>query len=74
MNNLLTISDIHSYQKRVIAKGVTDKKSAIFLATGLGKTMIALTIIDQLFKRNLLTGALIVCTKKAMYNQWRQEA
>lgn len=72
---MLTLEkDMHEYQKYAIIKGVEKKHVAIFLGTGLGKTIISLTIIDQLLKRNLIKAALIVCTKKAMYNSWRQEA
>ena len=71
---LLTLDSLHEYQKYAIITAIKKKHVAIFLGTGLGKTIIALTIIDQLLKRRFIKSALIVCTKKAMYNTWRQEA
>jgi len=72
---LLTIdNDMHEYQKYAVFTAMEKKYAAIFLGTGLGKTIISLTIVDQLLKRKLIRGALIVCTKKAMFNSWRQEA
>jgi len=71
---MLTINDLHSYQKYTIALAIKRRHTAIFLGTGLGKTIIAQTIVDQLLKRKWINSALIICTKKAMYNTWRQEA
>jgi len=72
---ILTIEkDMHEYQKRAIFTAMDRRHTAIFLGTGLGKTIISLTIIDQLLKRKRIRSALIVCTKKAMFNTWRQEA
>lgn len=72
---LLTIKDdLHEYQKYTIKTAMQRKNTAIFLGTGLGKTVISLTIIDQLLKRKLIRGALVVGTKKAILNSWRQEA
>lgn len=72
---MLTIKDdLHEYQKYTIATAVKRKHTAIFLGTGLGKTIISLTIIDQLLKRKLIRGALVVGPKKAILNSWRQEA
>ena len=47
---LLTFDDLHDYEKRAIVDGINLKYAALFLGTGLGKTIIALTIIDQLLK------------------------
>lgn len=65
---------MHEYQKYTIITAIHRKHTAIFLGTGLGKTIISLTITDQLLKRNFIRSTLIVCTKKAMFNTWRQEA
>lgn len=71
---LLTFDDLHDYEKRAIVDGINLKYAALFLGTGLGKTIIALTIIDQLLKRNKIRGALVIAPKKAAFNTWRQEA
>lgn len=72
---MLTIThDMHKYQKNAIATAMSKRHACIFLGTGLGKTVISLTISDQLFKRKLIRGVLICCTKRAMLNTWRQEA
>ena len=67
-------NDMHEYQKYAIFTAMKKKNAAIFLGTGLGKTIISLTIIDQLLKRKLIKAALVVSPKKAMYNTWRQQA
>jgi len=71
---LILERDMHDYQKRAIITAIKKKQAAIFLGTGLGKTIISLTIIDQLLKRRLIKGALVVSPKRAMLNSWRQEA
>lgn len=72
---MLTIEkDMHEYQKYAIITAIKRRYTAIFLGTGLGKTIISLTITDQLLKRKLIRSTLVVCTKKAMFNSWRQEA
>jgi SNF2 family DNA or RNA helicase len=74
VTGLLTIKDLHKYQVGVIAKGFDLKQLALFLDTGLGKTVIMLTLFDQLKKRGLITSMLVMAPKKVMYNVWRQEA
>ena len=75
MTELLTWHEnMHEYQKYTVATAIEKKYAAIFLGTGLGKTVISLTIIDQLLKRKLIRSALVVSPKRAMLNSWRQEA
>ena len=69
-----TYHDLHKYQKIAIATGVNLKTVAFFLGTGLGKTIIYLAIIDQLKKRDLIENALLISTKKVIYNTIQQEA
>ena len=71
---MLTFKDFDDYQVRVIKESMQMKYAAWFIGTGLGKTIMALTIIDQLQKRKLLKSALVVSTKKVIFNTWRQEA
>ncbi len=71
---MLTFKDFDDYQVRVIKESIAMKYAAWFIGTGLGKTIMALTIIDQLQKRKLLKSALVVSTKKVIFNTWRQEA
>lgn len=71
---LKTIHDLHDYEKRAVAAAIRLKYAGIFMGTGLGKTIVALTIIDQLLKRKAIRSTLVVGTKKAIYNTWRQEA
>lgn len=74
MTKILTFDDMHKYQKRAIVESITNKYNCLFLGTGLGKTIIALTIIDQLLKRKLIRAGLVVAPKKAIFNTWAQEA
>lgn len=71
---MLTFKDFDDYQVRVIKESMELKYAAWFIGTGLGKTIMALTVIDQLQKRKKLKSALIVAPKKVVYNTWRQEA
>jgi len=71
---MYTINDLDDYQKYTIALAIKKQRTAIFLGTGMGKTIIAQTIVDQLLKRKWIRSALVITTKKCMYNTWRQEA
>jgi len=71
---MLTFKDFDDYQVRAIKESMEKKIGAIFMGTGLGKTIVALTVIDQLQKRGKIKSALVVSTKKIIFNTWRQEA
>ena len=71
---MLTYNNLHPYQKRVIVKSLKIKYGYHFLDTGLGKTVIAFAIHDQLTKRNLIKRSLVVCPKYVMNHVWKQEA
>lgn len=74
MTKLLTFKDFDDYQVRVIKESMELKNAAWFIGTGLGKTIMALTVIDQLQKRKLIESALVIAPKKVIFNTWRQEA
>ena len=75
MTKLLTWDDdMHDYQKFAVIESMKRRHAAIFLGTGLGKTIISLTITDQLLKRKLIKSALVIAPKRCMLNSWRQEA
>ncbi len=71
---MLTMKNLHPYQKRVIANAVNHKIGYEFLDTGMGKTVISLCVHDQLKKRGRIRGSLVVGLKKVINNVWRQEA
>lgn len=71
---ILTFDDMHKYQKNAVVESIRNKYNCLFLGTGLGKTIIALTIIDQLLKRRLIKAGLVIAPKKAIFNTWAQEA
>ncbi len=71
---LKTFNDLHEYQRRTIIETFHKKHMAWLIGTGLGKTIMAMTLADQLQKRNKIKGTLVVTPKKVMYNTWRQEA
>ncbi len=71
---MLTYNDFHPFQKQTVIDAIKLQQCCIFMGTGLGKTIIALSIYDQLHKRGLLQSALVVTPKKVMDNVWRQEA
>ena len=65
---MLTFKDFDDYQVRVIKESMALKYAAWFIGTGLGKTIMALTVIDQLQKRNLIKSALVIAPKKVIFN------
>jgi superfamily II DNA or RNA helicase len=69
-----TFKDLDPYQVYAIKRGVLSATGAEHIQTGLGKTIIALTIWDQLRKRGLSKGCLVVAPLNVVYNVWRQEA
>lgn len=71
---LLTLADLHEYQTITINRAIRFQQLGIILDMGLGKTIIALTIINQLVKRGLIKKALIIAPTKVCYNVFRQEA
>lgn len=71
---MLTVKDLHLYQKRAIAQSIKMEYGYQFLDTGMGKTVISLFIHDQLKKRKLTRGSLVVAPKYVINNVWRQEA
>lgn len=71
---VLTFKDFHKYQSRAIKRGMVMKQAALFIDCGLGKTIITLTMIDQLLKQGHIRKALVVAPLKVVQNVWEQEA
>ena len=69
-----SIKDLHDYQIRVTLEAIKLQRAYLLLGTGLGKTVITMTVLDQLQKRGFDARMLVVAPKKVMYNTWRQEA
>ena len=72
--SLRTFEDFYPYQEKAIKQSCRMKQAALFLDCGLGKTIIALTIADQLMKRDLIKSTLVVAPLKVLENVWEQEA
>ena len=61
------------YQKAAIKFGLSRPAAGLFLAPGLGKTLITLTIFKILKKMGLVDELLVVAKRRIIYNVWRQE-
>lgn len=74
MENLLSRSELHQYQKYCAEYIVTHPVSTIFLSCGLGKTVISLTAIQELlFDRFEIKKVLVICPLRVGLNVWKQE-
>lgn len=71
---MLTYTDLHHYQKRAIVESIRMKYGYHFLDTGMGKTVIALAIHDQLAKRGWIKRSLVIAPKYVMNHVWKPEA
>lgn len=57
-------AQLHNYQKQVGNFMIKNKKCAIFLAVGLGKTLISLAVLEKLYKHE--RGHILVIAPKAI--------
>lgn len=73
-SDLLTPNLLHDYQKRAINHQCSHPNSMLWLAMGLGKTIITLTSIAHLIQSRWLKGVLIVAPLRVIRLVWRQEA
>ncbi len=65
----------HAYQKYCINRLLVDSSLGLFLDMGLGKTVIALTAINDLkFNRFLINKTLVIAPKKVAEGTWSKEA
>lgn len=71
---MLTIDDLHDYQLQVIDKIIQQKKLALWLDMGLGKTIISLTAISKLIASRQVNKACIIAPKTVCETVWEQEA
>lgn len=64
----------HSYQRYCINRLITDETLGLFLDMGLGKTVIALTAINDLkYNRFLISKVLVIAPKKVAESTWSKE-
>ena len=66
-------SDLHDYQNKALTFAHDVGRGAMFLEMGLGKTVIALTLIDDLMDAGLVQSALVVAPKKLINMTWKPE-
>jgi len=70
----LTPWDMHQYQVWAIKQGLTHEQMALWLDMGLGKTVVALSIITERMARFQVYGTLVVAPKRVCQTVWKQEA
>lgn len=63
----------HKYQINAVKHCLEHAASALFLDLGLGKTVITLTAINNMFKRHEIKGVLVLAPLRVVYNVWPQE-
>lgn len=65
----------HNYQRYCIERGIVQKELGLFLGMGLGKTVITLTILnDLIYNRFQVSKVLIIAPKKVAEMTWNTEA
>ena len=70
---MLQRNDLHAYQEKALTYAKEKQRSALFLEMGLGKTVIALTLIDELMDAGLVKSALVIAPKKLLNMTWKPE-
>ena len=70
---MLTEEHLHGYQQKAVDFVVNKKRCALFLEMGLGKTVIALTAIDRLFRKKAIKRVLIIAPRKIIDLAWKPE-
>ena len=71
---MLNRSQLHSYQRRAIARMLSQPKAYLALSMGLGKTVSALTAVLDLKNHGVAVKALVVAPKRVAESVWAQEA
>ena len=64
----------HDYQRYCIMRGIQQPELMLFLDMGLGKTVVTLTIINDLkYNRFLIRKCLVIAPKKVAEDTWTRE-
>lgn len=64
----------HDYQRYCITRGIQQPELMLFLDMGLGKTVITLTIVNDLrYNRFLIRRCLVIAPKKVAEDTWTRE-
>lgn len=71
---MLTVDDLHDYQRRAIVHQSTNQRSMLWIAMGGGKSVITLTSIEHLIRHQYLRAVVIVAPIRVIRMVWRQEA
>jgi len=71
---MLSVNQLHGYQKRAVGHQCSHPHSMLWLDPGLGKTITTLTSISHLAAHGFLKGVLIVAPIRVIRLVWRQEA
>lgn len=71
---MLDINDLHEYQKKAVNRICSQKKVAIWMGCGLGKTITVLTAVRWLLDKGKIKKVLVVAPKNVVENVWKQEA
>jgi SNF2 family DNA or RNA helicase len=70
----MDISNLYEYQKKAVNRICLQKKIAVWMGCGLGKTITVLTAIEWLIKKQKVHKVLIVAPKNVVENVWLQES
>ena len=70
---MLAISNLHNYQNYAIDFATREKRCALFLDMGLGKTITSLTVINELYLNLAVKNVLIIAPLNVCNTVWKQE-
>lgn len=65
--------DMHAYQEEAVTFLKNNPFSALFIDTGLGKTVISLTLLDELFQMFSFEKALVIAPLRVAAQTWPNE-
>lgn len=68
-----SIEDLHEYQHRVVQFIKDTAKCGCFMSMGLGKTVVTLTAVTDLFEDNQIKRVLVVAPKRVSTDTWHKE-
>ena len=71
---VLSLQDFHGYQFKAVDHGLAHPQASFWIDMGLGKTVSALTVMQQRMDALQIYGTLVLAPLRVCQTVWRQEA